>query len=66
MVQAPEAIGNVSLDKPGCPGPGAGYLRQCGMAAAAGTETMRTARKPGLVIRLQQDAHYLADQFIRP
>jgi len=40
MIQAPEAIGNITLDKPGCPGPGAGYLRQCGMAAAAGTETV--------------------------
>jgi hypothetical protein len=66
MVQAAEAVGDVTLNKPGCPGPGLGYFRQCGMAAAAGTETMRTAGEPGLVIRLQQDAHHFADQLIRP
>ena len=66
MAQAAEAVGNITLDKPGRPGPGPGYFRQCGMAAAAGTETMRTAGKTRLVVRLQQDAHYFADQFIRP
>jgi hypothetical protein len=36
MVQAPEAVGDITLNKPGRPFPGLGYLRQRGMAAAAG------------------------------
>src|ERR1700719_874026 len=66
MVQAPEAVGDITLDKPGRPFPGLGYLRQRGMAAAAGTETMRAAGEPRFIIRFQENAHYFADEFIRP
>ena len=41
-------------------------LAQCGVAATAGTETVRAAGKLRLIIRLQQEADYLADQLIRP
>src|SRR3974377_2307770 len=66
MVKTAEAVGNVSLDKPGCPGPFSCHLAQGGVAAATGTETVRAARKPRLVISLQQEADYLAHEFIRP
>ena len=66
MVQAPKAVGDITLDEPGCPFPGLGYLRQRGVAAAAGTETMRVAGELRLVIRFQENAHHFADEFIRP
>src|SRR6185312_6173796 len=61
-----EAVGDVSLDEPGCPGPGVSHLAQRGVTAPAGTETMRTAGELRLVVRLKQQAHHLADQFVRP
>ncbi len=66
MVQAAEAVGDITLNEPGCPGPGCGYFRQCGMTAAAGTETVRAAGEPRLIIRLQENAYYFANEFIRP
>jgi hypothetical protein len=64
MVQAAEAVADITLDKPGRPGPGLGYFRQCGVTAAAGPETMRAAREHRLVYRFQQDADCFADYFI--
>ena len=66
MVERSEAVGDVAFDEPGCPGPGIRHLRQRGVASPAGTETVRPAGELGLVVRLQQEAHHLADQFIRP
>ena len=40
VVQRPEAVGDVSLDEPGRPGPDVFHLAQRGVAAAAGTETV--------------------------
>src|SRR6266496_3192292 len=40
MVKAAETIGDVSLDKPGCPGPVCCHFAQRGVAATAGTETV--------------------------
>src|ERR1700730_18583369 len=36
------------------------------MTSPAGTETVRSIGEPRLVIRLQQETHYLANQFVRP
>ena len=64
MVQAAEAVGNISLDKPHGPGPGLLDFPQRGMTAAPFPETVRPARKLRLVIRLQQEPHHLAGEFI--
>jgi site-specific DNA recombinase len=66
VVQGPEAIGDISLDEPGRPGPDVFHLAQCGVAAPAGTETVGTAGKPRFVIRLQQEADHLANDLTRP
>ena len=60
MVKAPEAVGDVSLNEPGCPGPVIDHFGQGSVAAPAGTETVGPARELGLVICLQQEAHYFA------
>jgi hypothetical protein len=66
MIQGPEAVGDVTLDKPRGPGPGALYLPQRGMTPSPLAEPVRPAGKPRLVIRLQKQAHHLADQLVRP
>ena len=66
MVKRPEAVGYVTLDEPGCPFPGVCHFGQRGVASPSGTETVGPSGKPGLIVRFQQDAHHLADQFIGP
>ena len=66
VVKRPEAIGDVSLDEPGRPGPGVGHLPQRGVAAPAGPETVGAVGELRLVVRLQQQAHHFADQLVRP
>ena len=66
MVKRPETAGDVTLDEPGCPFPGFRHFRQRGVASPSGTETMGPSGKPGLIVRFQQDAHYLTDQLIGP
>jgi len=66
MIKAPETVGNITLDKPGCPGPGLSHVPQCGMASPTGTETVRIIGELRLVIRLKQQADHLAEQLIRP
>ena len=66
VVERPEAVGDVAFNEPGCPGPGLCHIGKSGVASPAGTETVRIAGEPGLVIRFQQEADYLADDFIRP
>ena len=66
VVETPETVGDVSLDKPGCPGPCFGHFAQRGVAAAAGAETVGTVGELRLVVRLQQEADHFADEFIRP
>jgi hypothetical protein len=66
VVKTPETIGDVTLDEPGCPGPGLGHIPQGGVASPAGTETIGAAGELRLVVRLKQQANYLADQLIRP
>ena len=39
---------------------------QRGVAAAAGTETVRAVREPRLVVRLQQQADHFTDELVRP
>ena len=64
VIDFPEAVGYVSLDKPHGPGPGILHFPQRGMAAPPFPETMRAARKLRLVVRLQNQAHHLADQLV--
>jgi len=66
MIKTPEAVGDVTLDEPGRPGPGVDHLPQRGMAAPAGTKTVGPVGELDVVVRLQQQAHHLADQFVRP
>jgi site-specific DNA recombinase len=64
MVQGPEAVGDISLDKPHGPGPAALDVAQCGMTSTPFPESMRAVRKLRLVVCLQQEAHHLTDQLI--
>jgi site-specific DNA recombinase len=41
VIKAPEAVGDVSFDEPGRPGPGVGHLCQRRVAAPTGAETVR-------------------------
>ena len=66
MIKTPEAVGDVTLDEPGRPGPVMRHLPQRGVAAPAGPETMRPVGELRLIIRLKQQAHHLADQLVRP
>jgi site-specific DNA recombinase len=66
VVKTPEAVGDIQLDKPGGPGPGLFHLAQRGVAAPSGAEPMGSAGESGLVIRFEEQAHYFADQFVRP
>jgi hypothetical protein len=45
VVEAAEAVGDVTLDEPGRPGPVVGHLGQRRVAAPAGTETVRAGRE---------------------
>jgi hypothetical protein len=66
VIQRPETVGDVSLDKPRGPDPGIADFPQRGMASAAFPEPVGLVRELRLIIRLQEQAHYLADQFIGP
>ena len=61
-----EAVGDITLDEPHGPGPGLLDLPQRGVAAPPFPEPVRLARELRLVIRLQQQAHHLADELVRP
>src|SRR5262245_29009764 len=64
VAETAEAVGDVSLGKPHGPGPGLLYFPQRGMTASPFPETVRPARELRLVIRLQQEPHYLAGELI--
>jgi hypothetical protein len=64
VIDSPEAVGDVSLDKPHGPGPGVLRLPQCGVAAPSFPETVRPVRELRLVIRLEKQADHLADQLV--
>jgi hypothetical protein len=66
MIEPVETLGDIRFDEPGGPGPGAGDLLQRGVAAFAGTETVRPVGELWLVVCLQQETNYLADEFVRP
>jgi len=53
VIETPETVGEVSLDEPGCPAPCLHDLAQRGVAATAGTETVRAAGEQRFVVRLQ-------------
>src|SRR5690242_6142420 len=64
MADGSVAVGDITLDESRDPGPGILDFPQRGMTAAPLPEPVRAARKPRLVIRLQQDAHHFAGQLI--
>ncbi len=64
VVKRPEAVGDISFDKPYGPGPGIVDLPQCGMASAPFPEPVRQVRESWLVVCLKKQAHHLADEFI--
>ena len=64
MIKTPEAVGNISLDKPGRPSPFVCYLAERGVAATAGTETVRAVREPRLIISFQEKADHFTDDFV--
>src|SRR6266566_8842969 len=66
MIQPVETLGDVSLDEPRrAPPPGVDRL-QGGVRSPAWTETMGAVGEPRLVVRLQQQAEHLLQQFVRP
>ncbi len=54
MVEAPEAVGYVTLDKPDGPGPGDVNVPQCGMTSPASPETVGIIRELRVVVCFQQ------------
>src|SRR5262249_44438162 len=66
MVEAPEAVGDVTLDEPGRPFPGVDHLAERGVTSPAGTETVGSVGERRLVVRLQQQPDHFTDEFIRP
>src|SRR5438876_8712169 len=66
VVQSSEAVRDISLDKPGRPGPGIVDLPQCGMASAPFPEPVREVGETWLVVCLKKQAHYFADELIGP
>src|ERR671917_2938290 len=66
MIEPVETLGDIRFDEPGGPGPGAGDLLQRGVAAFAGAETVRPLGELWLVVCLQQETDYFADEFVRP
>jgi hypothetical protein len=66
MVKFPETVGEVTLDEPRGTGPGHGHLPQRGVAAPTRAEPVRAVGERRLVVRLQQQAHHLTDQLVRP
>ena len=61
VVKRPEAVGDISLDKPVRPLPGVNHLAERGVAAPAGAEPVGAAGELRLVLRLKQQAHHLSD-----
>jgi hypothetical protein len=66
MIKRLETPGDVALDEPVCPVPDIHNLLQSGVAAPSGTETMGVLGELDVVVRVQQHAHHLGQQFIRP
>jgi hypothetical protein len=66
MVKRPEAVRDISFNKPYGPGPGIVDLPQCGMASAPFPEPVRQVRETWFVVCLKKQAHHFADEFIGP
>ena len=61
VVKRPEAVGDITLDKPCGPGPGIIYLPQRGMAPSFPPEPVRIIRELRLIVRLKEQADHFAD-----
>jgi hypothetical protein len=57
VVKLIEALGDVTFDKPGRPGPRDRHIAQRGVTAAAGSVTVGVLGELRLVIRLKQQTH---------
>jgi hypothetical protein len=66
VIEAAEAVGDITFDKPCDPGPGIVYLPQRGMTSSSFPEPVRPVREHRLVIRLKKHAHHFADYLIGP
>src|SRR5215472_12340325 len=66
MVKRPGAAGDITLDKPRGRAPDFADLPQCGVASAAFAEPVGLVREPRLEVRLQEQAHYFADELTGP
>lgn len=66
VIQRPEAVGDVSLDEPGRPGPSVGDLPQRGVTASPWPEPVGPIGERRFVVCLQQQADHLTDEFARP
>ena len=63
VVQRPETVSDVSLNEPGRRGPGIRDLPQRAMTALPWPESVGPIGERRLVVRLQQQAHHLTDEF---
>src|ERR1039457_68039 len=66
MIQAPETVGDVTLDEPCCPRPFIRHLAERGVAATTGAETVLAVRESRFIISLQEEADHFTDEFVRP
>src|SRR5690606_10353415 len=66
VLKAPEAVGDVSLDEPVRSLPSSDHLLQRGVTPPAGTKPVGVLGELGVVIRIQQHAHHLGHQLVRP
>jgi hypothetical protein len=64
MIKTPETVGDITLNEPGRPSPFVCYLAECGVAAAAGTETVRAVRESWFIIGFQEEADHFTDEFV--
>jgi len=66
VIQRPKAVGDVALDEPVRSLPAIDYLAKRGVAASARTKAVGVVGELHVVVGLQQQAHHLGDQLVRP
>src|SRR2546421_6374772 len=66
MIEPVETRGDVRFDEPGGSGPGGHHIIERGVTAPTGAKTVGPVGELWLVVRLQQEPHDLADEFVRP
>jgi hypothetical protein len=66
VVKRIETPGDVALNEPLRPVPDIDDLTKCGVATSSGTEAVGMVGELDVVVRVQQQANYLGEQFVRP